>query len=204
MTVREAPWYPSLSRYIVRDDFAVELSRPFTDASGERISSVPSVFVQFPMWRGEPFVDDFGKKSAAMVELRGEHLFAELAILRLLEERGWEGRWVNTYSGRGEVWKYLTEWRDVPRRDQVTRPILDQKAAALLERIASTSGSRFAGCWDVFAWRGVECVFLEAKRQSPKYKDRVKDDQEGWLRAALSLSNTALSRASFSFVQWDY
>lgn len=182
----------------------VELSAPFHTPRGVRVDSVPGVFLRLPRWTGEAFKDDFGKKTAAMVDVDGEHLFAELAILRLLERDGWEGRWVNTYSGGGEVWKYLTDWRDVPRRDQTSRPIRDERARALLSAIADKSGNRFAGCWDVFAWRGNQYAFLEAKRQAPKYKDHVKPSQEAWVRAALSFSTIPLTPESFGFVQWDY
>jgi hypothetical protein len=40
------------------------------------------VFMRFPKWTGAPFVDDFGRKSAAMIDLDCEHLFPELAVLR--------------------------------------------------------------------------------------------------------------------------
>ena len=102
MTATQAPWFSALSPYVERDDLVVELANPFLTPTGERVDSVPSVFVRFPMWRGAPFVDDLGKKTAAMIDLDGEHLFAELAILRLLERDGWEGRWIHTTS-KGEI-----------------------------------------------------------------------------------------------------
>jgi hypothetical protein len=159
-------WFAALEPYIENPDLPVRLSRPIVLASGEVVETVPGVFVRFPQWKGAPFMDDFGKKSAAMVELDGEHLFAELAVLRLLEKEGWQGRWVNPYGGRGEVWKYLTEWRDVPRGEQTSRSILEHAPRDLLSRLAAASGTRYAGCWDVFAWRGSEYVFLESKRQA--------------------------------------
>ena len=173
--------------------------------AGQLIHDVPGVFIRFPKWAGEPFVDDFGKKAAGMVELAREHLFAELAVLRLLEKEGWSGRWVNTYSGRGEVWKYLTEWRDVPRNEQKNRPIEDAEPRQLLARIAGLNKpARYAGCWDTFAWRASDIVFLECKRTAPKYKDVVKKEQEDWLRSALYLGDPRVSLNSFCFVQWDY
>lgn len=197
-------WFSALEPY-VESDLNVSLKKPIMLPSGEVVESIPGVFMRFPRWSGSPFVDDFGKKSAAMIELEGEHLFAELAVLRLLEKEDWEGRWVNTYSGRGEVWKFLTEWQDVPRREQVSRPIRDERARKLLSRIAAANEpKRYAGCWDTFAWRDSDYVFLESKRQAPKYKDVVKEEQEDWLRVALSLPDTSLSVGSFGFVQWDY
>ncbi len=204
MGIESAHWFSALQPYIEKKDLEVALLQPFSTLAGVRIERVPSVFMRFPKWHGAPFVDDFGKKSAAMVELNGQHLFAELAILRLLEADGWEGRWVNTYSGKGGVWKYLTQWRDVPRREQMSKPIQNRRAAALLESIATCSDGRYAGCWDVFAWRGDEFAFLEAKRQAPRYKDNVQESQESWLRAALTMPGSTLGPGSFAFVQWDY
>jgi hypothetical protein len=112
---------------------------------------------------------------------------------------------VNTYSGRGEVWKYLTDWRDVPRKEQTNRPIQEAGPRQLLAKIANANAPRrFTGCWDTFAWRGNEVAFFESKRTAPKYKDAVSDEQEDWLRASLTMPDTQLSLASFCFIQWDY
>src|SRR5688572_12848218 len=125
-------WLDALRPFIERDDFRVELKTPIHMPSGKIIRDVAAVAVRFRKWTGEPFVDDFGKKAAGFVELDGEHTFAELAVLKLLETDGWSGRWVNTQGGKGEVWKYLTEWRDVPRNDQRNRVIEDAEPRQLL------------------------------------------------------------------------
>jgi hypothetical protein len=181
------------------------LKLPIHLPGGRMVQDVNSAVLRFSRWTGAPFVDDFGKKGAALVELDGEHLFAELAVLRLLEKEGWAGRWVNTYSGRGEVWKYLTEWRDVPRAEQKTRPIEDPEPRQLLARIAALNKpARYAGCWDTVAWRGDDYVFLQCKRTAPKHEGLVRKEQENWLRSALYLGDRRLSVDSFCFVQWDY
>jgi len=198
-------WYTALAPFVERDDLRVELKTPITLPTGRTINDVPALFLRFPRWMGPQFVDDFGKQSAGMVELDGEHLFAELAVLRLLEKDGWSGRWVNTYSGRGEVWKFLTEWRDVLRDEQKNRPIEDAEPRQLLARIAGLNGrARYRGCWDTFAWRGQDFVFLQCKRTAPKANDTVKAEQESWLRSALYLGDRRISLRSFCFVQWDY
>jgi hypothetical protein len=199
------PGWTSAFRPYLEREFRVELQTPISFPSGRRIADVAAVCLRFPLWNGSPFVDDFGKKSAAMIELVGEHLFAELAVLRLLQADGWEGRWVNTYSGKGEVWKYLSEWTDVPRGAQRTRPIQDAEARQLLARIADFNRPRrYKGCWDVFAWRASQFAFVECKRTAPKYTDVVSKEQEEWLRSALFLGIPGLSIDSFCFVQWDY
>jgi hypothetical protein len=198
-------WLSALRPFVEQDDLRVGLKTPITMPSGQMIHDVPGVYMRFPRWTGPAFVDDFGKKTAGLVDLAGEHVFAELAVLRLLENEGWSGRWVNTYSGRGEVWKYLTEWRDVPRQEQRNRPLEDAEPRQLLARIAGLNKpARYAGCWDTFAWRGSNVVFLECKRTTPKYKDVVKKEQEDWLRSALYMGNARVSLNSFCFVQWDY
>ena len=143
------------------------------------------------------------QKTAAMVELNGEHLFAELAIQRLLEREGWEARWIHTSAG-GEITKYLTDWRDVPRPEQKSRPIQHDGARALLYAIADRSGNRYGGCWSVFAWRENSYAFFEAKRQGAKEAEQLKPAQAAWVRAALSLREQTMSARDFALVQWEY
>jgi hypothetical protein len=197
-------WVSAFAPYLERE-FQVELKTPITFPAGRVVSELPAAFLRFPKWQGAPFVDDFGKKSAAMIELNGEHLFAELAVLRLLEQDGWEGRWVNTYGGGGEVWKYLTRWDDVARTEQKTRPIQHDEARQLLARLAGfNKPRRYKGCWDVYAWRNGEIAFVECKRTSPKQTDVVSKEQEEWVRSALFLGDPRLTVDSFCFVQWDF
>lgn len=197
-------WTSAFRPYIERE-LRVELQTPIRFPAGRVINDVPGVFVRFPMWRGQPFVDDFSRKSAAMIELNGEHLFAELAVLRLLQSDGWDGRWVNTYSGGGEVWKYLTDWEDVPRAEQKTRPISDSEPRQLLARVAGfNKPRRYKGCWSVFAWRSSQVAFVECKRTTSKSKDVVNKEQEEWLRSALFLGDPRMTVDAFCFLQWDY
>jgi hypothetical protein len=200
-------WLPALAPFIERDDLSVPLKVPIHLPTGAPILDVPAVSMRFPRWAGEPFVDDFGKKSAGMIELEGEHLFAELAIVRLLEKEGWDARWVNTYSAKGEVWKYLKEWRDVPRNDQRNRVIEEAEPRQLLARVAGLNKpARYAGSWDVFAWRGSDFAFFQTKRAAPRASETLRTEQEDWLRSALYLGDPRLSRRSQSFcvVLWDY
>jgi hypothetical protein len=203
MTATTAPWFSALAPYVERDDLVVELTNPFLTPSGERVAELPSVFVRFPVWRGAAFVDDLGKKTAAMIDLDGEHLFPELAVLRLLERDGWEGRWIHTTS-KGEISTYLTDWKDVPRQEQRSRPIQHDGARALLYAIADRSGNRYGGCWSVFAWRENRYAFFDAKRQNAKDKETLKPAQAAWVRAALSLRQQLMTARDFAVVQWDY
>lgn len=202
----EPVWLPPLHRYIVADDLRVTLKTPITLPGGPVVRDVAGVSMRFPRWTGEPFSDDFGKKTSGMIDLDGEHLFAELAVLRLLQRDGWDGRWVSTYSTRSEIWKYLTEWRDVPRAEQRSRPIEDPEPRQLLARIAGLNKpARYAGCWDTFAWKGSDFAFLQCRRKAPtKTGDLLKREEEDWLRSSLYLGDPRVSAKSFCFVQWDY
>jgi hypothetical protein len=202
--VSDDPWLAAFAPFLERE-MRVELKVPITLPAGRMIHDVAGVFLRFPKWTGTPFVDDFGRKSAALIELDGEHLVAELATLRLLEKQGWSGRWVNTYRGRGEVWKYLTEWKNVPREEQRSRPIEDTEPRQLLARIAGfNKPRRYRGCWDVFAWRDSDFGFFLCRRGAPKTGDVISGEQQEWFRSAVYVGNRQVTEQSFCVVQWDY
>ena len=62
-----------------------------------RVLPLPACFHCFDRWQGAP-IDTYGHK--AVIDSSGEPLFAELAILRLLQAGGWQGVWVDTYRRR--------------------------------------------------------------------------------------------------------
>ena len=121
----------------------------------------------------------------SLVELDGQPLFGELAILRLAEKDGWEGVWLDTYHGG-------KKWRDMPHiSDPVSIP---EERQGLLDRIRERHGKR-GGAWDVFVWKGDGVAFLESKRSS----DSVRPNQRSWLSAALA---EGLAPATFTMVEW--
>jgi hypothetical protein len=198
-------WVSALEPYLESTELRLELKVPITMPAGRVIEDLPAVFMRFPRWGGPAFVDDFGRKAAGLIELDGEHVFAELAVLRLLERAGWSGRWVNTQGGRGEVWKYLTDWKDLPRQEQRNRPIEEAEPRQLLAAIAGLNKpARYRGCWDLFAWRGAEVAFIECKRTTPKSTGAVSKEKEDWVRSALYLGDRRISVESFCLVQWEY
>ncbi len=201
----EPPWAPALGPYL-REVVRVPLASHIHTRLGDPIPDVAGAVVRLPQWSGPPFVDDLGRKGAANVELEGEHLFPELAVLRLLERQGWEGRWVITTGGKhGEIFKLVTRWTDVPRAEQRHAPIEDAAARQLLTGIAhANKPARFAGCWGVFAWRGGEYLFLDCRRVSGAKIEPVKARQVEWMRMALASQPGLLRPTSFCVVQWDY
>jgi hypothetical protein len=202
---RQPAWAPALSPCL-REIIQVPLATHIHTRLGDPIQNVAGAVLRFARWTGPAFVDDLGRKTAAFVELDGEHLFAELALLRLLARDGWEGRWVVTSGGaHGEIWKLLTRWLDLPRADQKHVPIEDAAPRQLLAGIAhANKPARYGGCWGVFAWRGAEYLFLDCRRGSGSKIDPVKARQVEWMRMALVSQPGVLRPHSFCAVQWDY
>jgi hypothetical protein len=145
---------------------------------------VPKYWLPLPPWTGVALEDTYGGK--AVVEVDGEPLFAELAILRLLEADGWEGVWVDTYRRAFRRGLPGSPAAELPRRP---REVFDAI-------VAENGGTR--GCWDVFAWREDATAFAEAKRRG---RDRMRPNQHRWLSAAI---RAGVPLAAFAVVEWDF
>jgi len=144
---------------------------------------VPKAEPLFTPWPGGPVNDTYGGK--LVLELDGKAVLAELAILRILQEDGWSGVWVDTYGK-----KYRTVYWPKNREE------LPPEQRQLLQRNNEGAGSN-EGCWDVFCWREEEHLVAESKRHG---HDRIRDTQRLWLQAALEC-NVPLS--SFLIVEWS-
>jgi hypothetical protein len=160
-------------------------SEPVPTPMGEAVL-VRKCVLMFRRWQGPPPVDSYGGK--ACVDLDGEPLFAELAILRLLNRSAWAGVWVDTYRRR-----FLER---MPTQNTIASKLPAARQACFDAICAANGGSR-SGCWDVFAWRGDEVLFAESKRQK---RDRMRETQYRWLQAAV---RTGLSKDSFVVVEWN-
>jgi hypothetical protein len=143
--------------------------------------AVPTFLRRETRWTGpvpKSFASVHGKPP---LQFEGEPVWAEFIVLRLLARAGWQRVWVKN-------WKGQAFWRDV--MDPVELPA-DQ--AALFARIAQNSrdmrletrkaamGRWGGGCWDVFAWRGEEVLFVESKQHK---QDCVRETQRIWLDSA--------------------
>lgn len=144
------------------------------------VASVPKANPQFKAWPDEVPFNRYGNK--AVLDFQGKPLFAELVILRLFEEIGWSGVWVDTYRRRFRTG--VDECTEIPA-----------EKLRLLEKIYATAGAS-SGCFDVFVWREEEIVFAESKRAG---RDRIRPSQSRWLDATLR-SDIALS--SLLVVEW--
>lgn len=170
-----------------------EISILFNLNSGRSVR-VPMRFLCFKEWahknrRGDPInraggrIDRFWTKK--ILDFRGKPVFAELAVLRILERKGWNGVWVNSFHSR-----FHNQMLDKPACD------LPEKQQKLFNKIKAAKGSR-GGCWDVFAWKGRKVLFVETKRRK---HDRITKSQIAWLEAALRIG---VPLKSFWVVEWD-
>lgn len=149
----------------------------------------------FNGWKDEAIQNTFGGK--ALVDVNGNASFAELAIVYYLKKNGWNARWIQPF-GRPSMNPFmLTEWNDVPCKDQTHVPIIDLEIYDTLMGIAKLNGNSFSGCWDVVAWKNENIIFLEAKRNR---RDRIRPNQIDWLKASLAYG---LNCNNFIIIQWD-
>jgi hypothetical protein len=109
-------------------------------------------------------------------------------ILRLLEDEGWSGVWVN-HVNRGP---FPRRWTPSPVRIFPPRTLLD-----LLDRIYTRSGKR-SGAFDVLAWADDDVLFTEAKRGG---KDALRRSQKTWIEAAL---DEGVPLGSLLVVEWGF
>jgi hypothetical protein len=73
------------------------LSEAFT--FDNRVVEVTKCRVLFNLWQGNPITNTFGGKP--LIGVNGKPMFAELAIMHLFLEDGWDARWLESY-GRGQ------------------------------------------------------------------------------------------------------
>ncbi|MGC2238769.1 MAG: hypothetical protein WA584_21620 [Pyrinomonadaceae bacterium] len=157
------------------------LSEIFQLSSNKRIE-IPKANIHFEKWFDEKIEDTYGGKT--IINFNDEAVFAELAILRIFENNGWSGVWVDTFRK-----KYRTDWIN---KNGVE---LSSDRQIFLNKIYKNLDSKI-GCWDVFCWKEKRVIFVESKRQS---KDKIRETQIRFLESAL---NCGLSKESFLIVEW--
>jgi hypothetical protein len=111
--------------------------------------------------------------------------WAEFILLRLLEGDDWKGAWVKNWGGRRAF------WRDV--QEEIA---LVPSASLLFQKIEHRTGGRGGGCWDIFASRGNEFLFIESKQRG---RDGLQSTQEAWIESAL---DEGVPLSSFAIVEW--
>lgn len=171
-------------------DFPPELqptSKLEIKLSGDKTVSLPVATPRFQLWDGVPVDFDYGSKP--ILNYKNEACFAELVILRMLFEYGWEGVWVETYGGTHYLRSMPQAWS--LKSEQVSIP---QDKENLLKKIWKTAKTR--ACFDVLAWKGDKVVFFEAKRYG---KDKLTSAQEKFIEGALAFG---VPVESLAIVEW--
>jgi len=161
---------------------------------GDLVLQIPKSEVVFTEWNGAPISDTFGGKR--IINHDGDPVFAELAIMRVFQDDGWDSRWVETYGKKTPI--CLNEWKDGGYRAQINCPFDDPSIKRLLAEIAVANGGKYSGCWDVVSKKGDSILFAESKRTK---RDIVQPSQRNWFTAAL---NCGLTVDNFLMVQWDF
>lgn len=141
-----------------------------------------------------------GKRPKPFVSYNGHAMFAELAILKILRKRGWNGVWVSSWGG-------ISFWCDMNKKVDLEKTYPNMYR--LFTAISFVKGGARGGCWDVFAWRGKKrkrILFIESKRGGGK--DSIRPSQVEWLKATLKLGRIlsdrfVISPASFIIYEWD-
>jgi hypothetical protein len=154
--------------------------------SDGRTVRIPLCMTEFQHWNGPPLVFDFGGKPT--VYHAGQAAWAQLRIASLFRDAGWDALVVQTYGG-------LHYLREMKRGHDDRGLALPESARDLFARIAEHNGG-FGGFFDVFASRGDEVAFAEAKLSK---KDRLSPTQRRWIAAALA---AGVPNESLLIVEW--
>ncbi|HXM34248.1 MAG TPA: hypothetical protein VN920_03600 [Pyrinomonadaceae bacterium] len=97
---------------------------------------VPKATPRFRPWPPDALPEDRYRK--CVLDFEGEMTFAELATLRIFQNSGWQGRWIDSYGRR-----YLTSYWPRP----VNQPLAPEQQE-ILDRISVKAGIA-GGCFDV-------------------------------------------------------
>lgn len=148
---------------------------------------LPVCHFTFSKWLKEMPNFDFGKKP--IVNCKGKGVFAELAILELLIDSGWDGVWVETYGGVHFLKDMPTSWK--LSKHNISIP---PDKEVMLRNIWKTA--KTTACFDVFAWKGSEILFCEGKH---KGKDKLTKAQIKFIEGVLACGVPA---QSLMIVEW--
>lgn len=139
---------------------------------------------RFREWKGPPIKDTYGGK--AVIEGAGGPVFAELALIDVLKQHGFDGAaWVDSFRNC---------FRDAMPPAKCSVPA---KVQEVYERIKVINGKP-GGCWDLIAWNSEGVSFVECKR---KGRDRMTENELRWLRSAVE---GGLPLGNFAICEWEF
>jgi hypothetical protein len=171
--------------YLARQLDAAELAAtPVVLPTANRTIDVSTLRRQEQRWVG-PMPDWFrAVPNKPLLQFGAQPMWAEFILLRLLESDGWAGVWVKNWGGRA-FWRNPLEGVELP-----------PPAMSLFHRIETRTAGRGGGCWDIFAWRDENTLFIESKQRG---RDAIQLTQRTWLESAL---DEGIPITSFAVVEW--
>ena len=150
---------------------------------------LPVVNLILKPWLGK--LPDFSFGNKPFVDYKGEGIFAELAILKMFTNSGWNGTWVETYGGIHFLNEMPIGWKT--SKHNISIPSDKEKILRDIWKAGKTTA-----CFDVFLWKDNEILFCEGKH---KGKDRLTNAQTKFIESVLAYG---ISPKSLIIVEWDY
>ena len=148
------------------------------------ICKIPKTCPVFQPWQQDSPGDSYGSK--VFLEYRGHPMFAELVILGMFKDAGWEGVWVDSFR--------KAYWTSDYKKLSGGLPVFPSK---IIKQIRGSD--KFPqGCWDLICWRDNTIIFVEAKHTG---KDKIRPTQTKWLSKAMDAAAN-LSADNFLVVEW--
>jgi len=155
---------------------------------------IPKCQTEFKKWAGITPSESFGRKP--FLDYKGQPVFAEILVLKTMQDAGWQARWISTY-GNSRNPKMLDNWTDGKYGEQIHIPIESEFVKSRLNQIVTANGGKYSGCWDVLAWQKDQIKFIELKRNK---KDQIRQTQIKWLVTSL---DCGFDLSDFSIVEWN-
>jgi len=156
-----------------------------TEKEKKILDKIKRINIKFKKWVGNPIEDTYGSKE--VLDAEGVPLFAELAYLKYLREKGWEGFWIDSYRRKFR--------NKMPSEQPEGTKIPDDKIK-LLTKLWEKTG-KFKGTWDILAWKGDKILFAELKRVR---KDKIRDNQIKFYQVAFE---SGFNKENFIIIEWE-
>lgn len=156
-------------------------------SSFEYLDEIPILKLTLEMqkWSGKPIEDTYGNK--AILAYKQQPYFAELIIVKILQENDINAVWVDTFRKKFR--------QELPEKSKgITLPLYIQERFDEITKVNKTRN----GCWDILAWdKNHKLAFIELKERK---KDKIRSTQINWLKSCLSLKYDI---DQFSIIEWS-
>ena len=139
---------------------------------------------KLPPWTGETTINTYGGKQ--LLNKNNEPVFAEIYALKIFQEQGYKGVWVDNYRKR-----LVNDMTLTNLKNEVNEIVL-----STLEKI---NGNLFrGGTWDLLLWNEDEIKFVELKRRDSS--DKIRPAQIEFHKRALELG---YKEEQFEVFEWE-